>query len=87
VKELEQSVKERAKKRTVIGARLSLLSPRERAVLEFVVAGKSNKVAAKQLSLSSKTIEMHRAHVMKKLHISSLAELVRLVVSSESDAE
>lgn len=65
--------------------RLSLLSRRERQVMELVVAGRSNKAIASSLGLSPKTVEVHRAQVMKKLHVDSLAELVRLVLSSHKD--
>lgn len=62
--------------------RLSLLTPRERTVMDLVVSGKSNKLIALELGLSQKTIEVHRAHVMAKLRAESLAELVRFVVEA-----
>jgi two-component system, LuxR family, response regulator FixJ len=54
------------------------LTPREREVMDLVVSGKPNREIAEQLGLSAKTIEVHRAHVMHKLRVDSLAELVRL---------
>ena len=62
-----------------IDARLSALSEREREVLDLVVLGNANKVIAFRLGVTQKTIEFHRAKIMKKLHVKSLAELVRLV--------
>jgi two-component system response regulator FixJ len=56
---------------------LYTLTPRERQVLDQLVAGRSNKIAAYELSISPRTIEVHRAHVMDKLHASSMADLVR----------
>ena len=56
------------------------LSPREKEVLDGVVAGKANKVIASELSLSQRTVELHRSHVMEKMSAESLAELVRMVV-------
>lgn len=53
------------------------LTPRERKVLEFIVDGVPNKRIAYHLKLSEKTIEFHRANIMKKLEAKSLAELVR----------
>ena len=60
--------------------RLSLLTPREREVLELLVSGKANKEVAARLELSEKTVEIHRAHVMKKLQATNLAALVRSVL-------
>ena len=63
--------------------RLARLTAREREVLELVVSGKSNKAMAANLQLSIKTIEAHRAKVMQKLQVHSLAELVSLVFSNQ----
>lgn len=60
--------------------KLGTLNPREREILEQVVAGNANKVIARKLSLSEKTIEKHRARVMSKLNARSLAELVRIAL-------
>lgn len=57
--------------------RLSKLTPREKQVLEGVVAGKSNKVIAKELDISIKTIEVHRANLMAKMDADSLSDLIR----------
>jgi DNA-binding NarL/FixJ family response regulator len=57
---------------------LQKLSPRQRRVLEGVLAGRPNKEIAFQLGVSTKTVETHRARVMAKLEVESLAALVRL---------
>lgn len=54
------------------------LSERERQVMAGVVAGKSNKAVARELGLSPKTVEVHRANVMRKMRAASLAELVQM---------
>lgn len=64
----------------ILRARAAALSPRERDVLAAVVAGQSSKVIASQLRIAIKTVEAHRARIMRKLGTASLAELVRSVV-------
>jgi FixJ family two-component response regulator len=60
-------------------ARLATLTPREREVLDHVVAGKLNKQIAGDLGTVEQTIKVHRAHVMEKMRVQSVAELVRLM--------
>jgi RNA polymerase sigma factor (sigma-70 family) len=54
------------------------LTPREREVMAQVVRGKLNKQVAADLSISEKTVKVHRGRVMEKMQVDSLAELVRL---------
>lgn len=61
-------------------ARLARLSSREAEVLDLVVAGQSSKVIARTLGISFRTVEVHRHHILEKLAVTSLAELIRLVV-------
>jgi FixJ family two-component response regulator len=61
-----------------IRAHLTTLTPREREVLEYVVTGKLNKQIAGELGTVEQTIKVHRAHVMQKMRVQSVAELVRL---------
>lgn len=65
--------------RQALAKRLSALSPREREVLDLVVAGQTNKEIARALGISDKTVETHRAQIMRKTRAGSLAELVQLV--------
>lgn len=65
--------------------KLSLLTSRERAVLAILVKGRSNKVAAYELGISPRTVEIHRAHIMNKLDASSLSDLVRIVLVADED--
>ena len=62
-----------------IRAHLAELTPRETEVMEMVVRGSANKVIALDLGVSQRTVELHRARVMKKMRVRSLAELVRMV--------
>ena len=72
-----------ARQATIAYAQICTLSPRERQVLEEVVAGNSNKNIARHLDISEKTVERHRSHLMKKLNIRSMAALVRLATQAE----
>jgi two-component system response regulator FixJ len=65
-----------------IAARLSLLTPREREVLDKLVAGRPNKVVAYELGISARTVEIHRARVMEKMQANSLSHLVRLAMTA-----
>jgi RNA polymerase sigma factor (sigma-70 family) len=65
----------------LVASRLAMLSRREREVMDRVVEGKPNKWIAQELGISVKTVEAHRARMMGKLDVSSVAELVRLSVS------
>ncbi len=58
--------------------RVRLLTPREYEILTFVISGMLNKQTAYELDISEKTVKAHRAQVMAKLGVDSLAELVRL---------
>ncbi len=62
-------------------ARLSALTAREGEVLQALVAGKSNKVIARDLGLSPRTVEAHRAALMDRLGVKSLAEAIRLALT------
>lgn len=57
--------------------RVSSLSPREHEVLSLVVAGLTNKEIGRALGLSPRTVETHRAHLLAKLQVQSLAQLIR----------
>jgi two-component system response regulator FixJ len=60
--------------------RVAALSPRERQVLDALVAGRPNKVIAYDLGISARTVEVHRARMMERLGVRQLAEAIRLAV-------
>lgn len=66
--------------------RLAQLTQREREVLDLVVAGRTNREVGEALDISVKTVEAHRARVMEKLGVDSLAELVQAVVAAQARA-
>ena len=82
---LDESARRRRAARAEVEARLRLLTARERDVLDRVITGKSNKVIAAELVLSTKTVEVHRAHVMEKLKADSLADLIRVALLAAED--
>jgi PAS domain S-box-containing protein len=61
-------------------ARIASLSPRERQVLDGLVAGRPNKLIARDFDISPRTIEVYRANVMTKMQAGSVSELVRLAI-------
>ena len=62
--------------------RLGRLTARERDVLECVIAGDANKIAAFKLGISARTVEIHRARIMEKAQVRSVPELVRLAIAA-----
>lgn len=63
-------------------SRLRRLTPREKEVMGLLAEGKSVKMVAVELGLSHKTVQVHRARIMDKLEVSSIAEMVREVVQT-----
>jgi two-component system response regulator FixJ len=63
-----------------IAARIATLSPRERQVMDGLIAGLSNKLIARDYDISPRTIEVYRANVMTKMQANSLSELVRMAM-------
>ena len=80
---IEHDAKQRSQHVRVaeLTARIDLLTAREREVMDMVVVGKPNREIAELLGVTSKTVEAHRAKIMEKMEASSLADLVRMVVT------
>lgn len=78
---LEQDAAGRAERALSAGAdsRLARLTPREREVLDLVVAGRLNKQIAAELGVAEKTVKVHRGRLMKKTGVRSVPDLVRLL--------
>ena len=81
--ELDRRTRATLASRAEAAARYARLSKRELEVLALIIAGKANKVIATELKLSPKTVEAHRAAIMRKLGVHSTAELVRIVMLAE----
>lgn len=78
---LDLERRQRSDQHARLAQRFRSLSPREAEVMERIVQGAANKEVALQLGLSPKTVEVHRANVMRKTGANSLAELVRMHVT------
>jgi len=68
------------------GDRLARLSPREAEVARLVAQGLPNKLVARELDISEKTVHIHRQHVMEKAEVGSAAELARLMLQADPTA-
>ena len=75
--EKSRAGREKRAEHAAITTRLVTLTPREREVLARVVTGKLNKQIAAELGTAEKTVKVHRARMMRKMQVDSLAELVR----------
>lgn len=79
IRQVEPAVKNEAVAHD-IASRIATLSPRERQVMNGLIAGLSNKLIAREYDISPRTIEVYRANVMTKMQAGSLSELVRLAM-------
>lgn len=82
--ELDTQDRSEAQRRAEIGRRLQSLTPREREVLDLLIAGKASKMIAYLLGISARTIDIHRARVMEKMQADSIAELVHMMRELQS---
>jgi FixJ family two-component response regulator len=79
---IDRRTRETKQQHSMIMEKIGGLSKREEEVLRYLIQGKSNKVIANVLGLSTKTIETHRAHIMRKLGVSSMAGLMWMAITS-----
>ncbi len=68
-----------------LAERVAALTAREREVMELALKGLPNKVIAKELGISHRTVELHRSRVLEKLGVSSVTELVRLAYGPRAE--
>jgi FixJ family two-component response regulator len=79
---LDRERREEAARRGEARRRLVALTPRQREVVDLIVAGADNLAIARRLNMSVATVESHRARVMQALGVQTLAELMRLAVDA-----
>ncbi len=82
---LDTEKRREAELRHEVRDRTESLTPREREVMELVGGGATNKIIAHRLELSQRTVEIHRANVMRKMKANSVAQLVRMVRASSEE--
>lgn len=83
---LDALCRDRAHKSAAITTNMAQLTPREREVMDLVVAGRHNKIIADSLGISIKTVEAHRAKVMEKMGAKSVADLVQMALFNAQDS-
>jgi two-component system response regulator FixJ len=83
--DVDRRQREQRARRNEARRRVALLTAREREVMDLVVAGRANKEIAATLGLSPKTVEVHRARVMEKMDVDSLAELIRVALHAAGE--
>lgn len=77
--EFDASRRERRAGQATAAMRLTQLTPREREVMEHILAGKYNKVIADELNIALRTVEVHRARIFDKMGVKSAVELAQLL--------
>jgi FixJ family two-component response regulator len=81
--EIDRRTREVAAGRAAVAERIALLTPRERTVMDLLALGKTSKSIASALSISVRTVESHRRTVLRKMDVSSAAELAHVVAGLE----
>lgn len=73
-----------SEKASELAQRMEALTPREKEIMALVADGMSSKVIAGELSISERTVELHRSRIMKKMSARSVADLVRMLAAAQS---
>ncbi|MHC4758401.1 MAG: response regulator transcription factor [Planctomycetota bacterium] len=81
--DLDEKIRNEQNKYVQSKRKLEQLTPREKEIMNFLVTGKPNKAIAFELGISQKTVDFHRANILKKMNVDSVVELVRLLGNTE----
>jgi FixJ family two-component response regulator len=76
----DQTRREERLQLAALKARATLLTTREREILELEAMGEPNKIIARRLGISFRTVELHRSHILEKMEARTLAELIRMSI-------
>jgi FixJ family two-component response regulator len=82
---LDQRRREESQQEAELTNRMNRLTAREREIAKLVADGNLTKQIAKSLGISTKTVEVHRSHITKKLGVTSVAQLVKMVIQKPVD--
>ncbi|HLI13867.1 MAG TPA: response regulator [Alphaproteobacteria bacterium] len=82
----DAAIRRQAAARGELAARAARLTPREREIMRLVAMGEQNKMIARRLGISFRTVEIHRTRVMEKMQARSLSDLVRMVIALDESA-
>jgi len=77
---LSKQTRDQAALAQLAASRVALLTPREKEVLEHLVAGHSNKIIAYELAISPRTVEIHRGNLMEKMQARSLSNVIQMAL-------
>lgn len=75
--------REQRASREALASRLARLTPREHEVLNMVLEGRSTREIAQQMKISEKTVHVHRSNIAGKMHVETVAQVVRVVLKSQ----
>lgn len=81
----DQTTREQHHEVTALKTRAAILTPREREVLELVATGEPNKIIARRLGISFRTVELHRSHILEKMGARTISELIRIAILLQQD--
>lgn len=91
IRRVQKALEEDASEREVLNRRAEIerrwaeLTPREREIARRIADGQANKVVAAELDISARTVELHRARILQKMGVRSVAQLVRMLISLKDE--
>jgi two-component system response regulator FixJ len=81
----EETTREEHLELAALKTRATLLTPREREVFDLVATGEPNKIIARRLGISVRTVELHRSHILEKMQARTISELIRMAILIQQD--
>jgi RNA polymerase sigma factor (sigma-70 family) len=81
---MDKRNREQRASRDALAGRLARLTPREREVLDMVLEGRNTREIAQRMKISEKTVHVHRSNIAGKMHVETVAQVVRVVLKSQA---